>query len=554
MDLSKLSNADLLALKGGDLTKLSNDGLIALRPAQPAELPVTQSNFAETGGGAAVGRPMRGIRLNVQETPRPLESFMAGATRSAIDPLMAGAQVVTGGRGGVSEAAQRLAQESQAYEQANPASYMGGRVGGAILPAAGVVKGAGMIPSFARANPYLQGAAVGAASGAMIPEETGLTGAPMYQQMGENVATGSAIGTAIPVVGRGIQAAGGAIRRGLGLTTGAGEESIAQALRAGREGNQAFLQNIRGDVSAMDVLDQAKDALSNMRSARSQAYRQGIQTTMPSAEIVAGKALPKAPTKLDFAPIASSLDDVVESLKVKTPTGSQFKIGSAELNKVEELQDVVKTWQKDPSLHTAEGLDALKQRLDALYPDSPMQKQVQRAVTSVRNTVKDTIVAQDKNYAKTMKAYEESLSLEREIERALSLNNRSAADTAIRKLQSLTRNNANTNYGYRMELAKALQNQGGEDLMPALAGQALSSFTPRGLAGQGAALGIGAGGALTVNPMALAALPLTSPRLVGMGAYGLGRATRDIPKLTDSELKNLARLLTTQGIQGATNE
>jgi hypothetical protein len=527
---------------------------LRLQELQPAEMPVSESNFAETGGGAAVGRPMRGVRLNVQETPRPLESFMAGATKSAVDPLMAGAQLVTGGRGGVSGAAQRLAQEAEQYSQANPASYIGGRIGGAVLPAAGVAKGAGMIPSFARANPYLQSAAVGAASGAMIPEETGLTGAPMYQQMGQNVATGGAIGAAIPVVGRGIQAAGSGIRRGLGLTTGAGEESIAQALRAGREGNQTFLQNIRGDVSAMDVLDQAKDALSNMRSARSQAYRQGIQSTMPSAEIVAGKALPKVPTKLNFAPIASSLDDVVESLKIKTPTGSQFKIGSAELNKVEELQDVVKTWQKDSSLHTAEGLDALKQRLDALYPDSPMQKQVQRAVTSVRNTVKDTIVAQDKNYAKTMKAYEESLSLEREIERALSLNNRSAADTAIRKLQSLTRNNANTNYGYRMELAKALQNQGGEDLMPALAGQALSSFTPRGLAGQGAALGIGAGGALTVNPAALAALPLTSPRLVGMGAYGLGRATRDIPKLTDAELRNMARMLTTQGIQGATNE
>jgi hypothetical protein len=527
---------------------------LRLQESQPAELPVSESNFAETGGGAAVGRPVRGVRLNVQETPRPLESFMAGATRSAVDPLMAGAQLVTGGRGGVSDAVKRLAQDSEMYSQANPASYMGGRIGGAVLPAVGVAKGAGMIPSFARANPYVQGAAVGAASGAMIPEETGLTGAPMYQQMGENVATGTAIGTAIPVVGRGIQAAGTGIRRGLGLTTGAGEEAISQAMQAGRTGNQTFLQNIRGDVSAMDVLDQAKDALANMRSARSQAYRQGIQTTMPSAEIVAGKALPKAPPKLNFAPISGALDDVVESLKVKTPTGSQFKIGSAEISKVEELQDVVKTWQKDPSLHTAEGLDALKQRLDALYPDSPMQRQVQRAVTSVRNTVKDTIVAQDKNYAKTMKAYEESLSLEREIERALSLGNRSAADTAIRKLQSLTRNNANTNYGYRMELVKALQNQGGQDLMPALAGQALSSFTPRGLAGQGAALGIGAGGALTVNPAALAALPLTSPRLVGMGAYGLGRATRDIPKLTDAELKTMARMLTTQGVQGAINE
>lgn len=539
MDLSKLSDADLLALKGGDLTKLSNEGLMSLQPTQAQP---TQSEFAETGGGAAVGRPVRGVRLNVQPEPRPLESFMAGATRSAIDPMLAVAQGVTGGRGGVSEAVKRLAQESQAYEEANPASYIGGRVGGAVLPAAGVAKGVGMIPSFARANPYVQATGVGAITGAMTPVETGATGPQMYEQMGQNVATGGAIGAAIPVIGRGIQAAGGAIRRGLGLTTGAGEESISQALRAGREGNQAFLQNIRGDVSAMDVLDQAKDALANMRSARSQAYGQTIKPVMANQ------------TKLDFAPITGKLDEVVESLKVKTPTGSQFKIGSDELRKVEELQGIVKTWQKDPALHTAEGLDALKQRLDALYPDSPMQKQVQRVVSAVRNTVKDTIVAQDKNYAKTMKAYEESLSLEREIERALSLNNRSAADTAIRKLQSLTRNNANTNYGYRMELAKALQEQGNKDLMPALAGQALSSFTPRGLAGQGAALGIGAGGALTVNPMALAALPLTSPRLVGMGAYGVGRATRNIPKLSDAELRNMARMLTTQGVQGAINE
>ena len=174
MDLSKLSDADLLALKGGDLTQLSNEALLSLKGAPQ----VTQSQFAETGGGAAVGRPVRGVRLNVQETPRPLESFMAGATRSAIDPLLAGAQAVTGGRGGVSQAVQRLMQESQAYEEANPASYIGGRVGGAVLPAAGVAKGVGMIPSFARANPYVQSAGVGAITGAMTPVETGQTGLP----------------------------------------------------------------------------------------------------------------------------------------------------------------------------------------------------------------------------------------------------------------------------------------------------------------------------------------------------------------------------------------
>jgi hypothetical protein len=154
--------------------------------AQPATPKVTQSDFAETGGGAAIGRPVRGVRLNVQPTPRPLESFAAGVTKSSIDPLLAGAQLVTGGRGGVSDAVQRLAQEAEGYSQANPASYIGGRIGGAILPAAGVTKGVGMIPSFAKANPIVQGAALGATSGLMQPIETGVTDANLYGEVGKN--------------------------------------------------------------------------------------------------------------------------------------------------------------------------------------------------------------------------------------------------------------------------------------------------------------------------------------------------------------------------------
>jgi hypothetical protein len=180
-------------------------------------------SFGETGGGAATGRPInRGVR-NVQETPRPLESFMAGVTKSAIDPVLGAAQLVTGGRGGVSEAVKRLAQESEAYQQANPMSYGAGRVGGAVLPAAGMAKGIGMLPSFARANPYVQGAAVtgaaGAAQGALMPVETGETGLPMYQEMGKNAAVGAAIGAplgaAAPAVSslasRGFQAVKGMV-------------------------------------------------------------------------------------------------------------------------------------------------------------------------------------------------------------------------------------------------------------------------------------------------------------------------------------------------------
>jgi hypothetical protein len=516
------------------------------------ELPIwerPQTQFAETGGGAALGRPVRNV-AQVQAEPRPLQSALAGATKSAvIDPVLGTAQLLSGGNVG-GQAAQSYAEQAKPYQEANPGSYLTGQIGGAIAPGLGMAKGAGMIPSFARANPLIQGTTFGAAQGAITPEATGKTGLDYYKNQLEQAGIGAAIGAVPSLISSGAKALSSGLRRGLGMTTGAGEEAIGQAYQAGKTGNQAFVQNIKGEVPTVEVLDQAKQALSNIRANRMAGYKEGIKTTMPSQEIIAGQALPTPMKRLDFEPITNKLDETIQSLKVETPTTSKFKIGKEELSKVKELESIVGEWKKDSTLHTAEGLDALKQRLDALYPESPMQRQAQRAITSVRNAVKDTIVSQDKNYAKTMKAYEESLTMEREIERALSLGDKASADTAIRKLQSLTRNNANTSFAYRKELADALKTEGGVDLMPALSGQALSSWTPRGIAGQGTALGIGATGALTVNPMAAALLPLTSPRLVGATAYGAGKMASKLPSsgMTE-EQKKLAQLLMIKAAQ-----
>jgi hypothetical protein len=253
---------------------------LRLQESQPAELPVSESNFAETGGGAAVGRPVRGVRLNVQETPRPLESFMAGATKSAIDPVMAGAQLVTGGRGGVSEAVQRLAQEAKGYSQANPASYMGGRIGGAVLPAAGIASGVGaaarganMIPSFARANPYVQSAAVtgaaGAIQGGLTPVETGETGMPMYEEMGKDAAIGAAIGAPLGAIAPAVSALGSrAVQAGRGLVEPLYEQGQNRIL--GR-----FLRETAGGESAK--------AMRNLRAAQPL-----VAGSMPTAAEVAG--------------------------------------------------------------------------------------------------------------------------------------------------------------------------------------------------------------------------------------------------------------------------
>jgi hypothetical protein len=159
--------------------------------------------FGETGGGAATGRAINRGRRNVQSEPRPLESALAGVTKSFVDPAVGAAQLVTGGNFGTSELAKKLNEEAKVYSEANPASYGTGRVGGVLLPAAAMSKAIGVIPSFGK-NAYVSGAVIGsgtgAVSGALQPVEGGQTGMPMYEEMGRNARTGALLGAPIGAV------------------------------------------------------------------------------------------------------------------------------------------------------------------------------------------------------------------------------------------------------------------------------------------------------------------------------------------------------------------
>jgi hypothetical protein len=167
----------------------------------PDGAPLT-TEFGQTGGGAAVGRPQGINRTNILEQPRPLESAMAGATKSVIDPAIAGAQVLTGGRLGTSELAKKLGEEAQVYSDENPVWYGTGRVAGAVAPAMGMAKGIGVLPSLAKLNPYAQAAGIGAVQGILTPEETGKKDLSLFKQQMFNAGTGAAIGAPTPLLGK----------------------------------------------------------------------------------------------------------------------------------------------------------------------------------------------------------------------------------------------------------------------------------------------------------------------------------------------------------------
>jgi hypothetical protein len=373
---------------------------------------------------------------------------------------------------------------------------------------------------------------------------------------------GAATGPVGEIIKPAAKFTGKALSETLGLTTGAGSKSIEEAAKAGVAGNQQFIQNLRGEVPVKDVLEAAQSGMQALKTQRRQAYEAGIATTKPSQEIVAGKALPKPAPKLDFEPIESSFKQSLDNLKVQGGGDVASAVGEDSLKDINKIKTVVDEWKSKSGLHTAEGLDILKRRIDDLYRND-MTNEAKAVLSQTRNSVKQTIVKQDKNYAKTMADYEQSLGIERELEKALSLGDRVSADSAIRKLQSLTRNNVNANYGYRKELADILRTQGGVDLMPALAGQSLNTWIPRGMHRIVPELTAGSaiGGVALAGPAGLAplaTLPLQSPRLVGEATYKAGQMSRPVLDLANSgtpEQRKLAKLLIMKAAQqGASNE
>jgi len=295
---------------------------------------------------------------------------------------------------------------------------------------------------------------------------------------------------------------------GLGMTTGVGEESVARAFSAGAAGDQSFMRNLKGNVPMQDVLDTAKQNLQNLKIQKNADYRSGM------VDITKDKSV------LDFGGIDQALNDAQKMTtfkgQIKNPDG--YKV-------MQQMQEEIKNWKNlNPTeYHTPEGFDALKQKIGDIAQSIPYEQKTAKMVADqVYNKVKNTITDQAPAYGKVMSDYSAASDTINEMQKALSLGDKASADTAMRKLQSLTRNNVNTNYGNRLDLARQLEEKGGAPFLNALAGQSMQSIAPRGLAGLG---GIGTlGASYLANPAAIGMLPFQSPRLVGTGAYRAGQA------------------------------
>jgi hypothetical protein len=458
---------------------------------------------------------------------------------------------------------QKLTREIAPHKARSPIATPTGEIGGniiATLPVGGALaKGVQSLPMISKAPAAAKFANTLRTGGFSTGAPTATTALGRAGDMGirmagggvtggvmagltdpETAGTGAAIGALLPpslkVAAKARQlvkkGAGAVASNVLGATTGTGAESIRAAYGAGKTGSAKFLDNMRGKVGFDDVVSDAKGALSNMRADRAAAYRSGMVDIRNDASVI------------DFQPIHKAVLDLKQ-------LGS-FKGQQINKNAAATVDDIVQTVDNWASLnpaeyHTPEGLDALKQAIGDIRDSTQFGTAARRAADTAYNSVKNEIVAKAPTYSKVMKDYSEASSLLKEIESGLSLGSKGNAskDAAVRKLQSLLRNNAQTNYGNRLNLAKQLEEKGGADLMPALAGQSMSAAMPRGMVGAlqkgGAVLSAASSGGASI-PALIAAAPFASPRLMGEGLYGLGRMTGVAGNLLNAGKQGVNRL------------
>ncbi len=269
-------------------------------------------------------------------------------------------------------------------------------------------------------------------------------------------------GAAANLTGKGLAEA-------LGVTTGAGGQSIKAAYGAGLQGGDAaaaFTNNLRGNVPMQGVVSDARDALRQLRENRSDEYLAGMG------------GVNSDPTVLSLSPVDAA---VAKVSSVRNFKGVDTSESTAAVR--QQIADKLAEWKalNPADYHTPAGFDALKQSIGDIKDSTPYGTPSRVVANQAYNAVRNAVAAQAPEYNATMQAYGDASDNISDIEKTLSLGPNASTDTSIRKLQSALRDNVNTTYGRRTDLANELAANGAPNLIESIAGQTLSSPTTRGI-------------------------------------------------------------------------
>ncbi len=469
------------------------------------------------------------------------------------------------------QALERIKQQHQAVvtkptllpEASGTSRFLQG-VGGEALKAAGGI--AGMIPGVSQDNPIAQmgqegiekatGFAGGAGKivGGMLPyialpeaklpallASAGIGAATQPGSLAERAESGllsgvgMGVGQVLPGVVKSVGRGAANVIGELGTHTGG--NTIKEAALSGFKGGakqKAFKGYINEELPLSDIAKLAKKGLANISKKDSAEYVKRME------QIAQDKTI------LPYV-------DIEKALKNAGGVGTfeGHVVNPAAVNVQNKLKPIIQEWSGQPYVkngrvnpgfapakaHTIEGLDALKKRVYNEYKATQQGTPERIVARDVYTAVKNEISKQSPEYKKLMEFTQKNIENKKGIMKELSLGENAGDNAALRKLLSIPRNNANTNFGNRVAMGRELEENGANNLMAMLSGSSLSSLKPRGIGGivSGGA-GVGALASLaTGNPMLassmLAALLAQSPKIMGKTALKAGQAARYAKKL-----------------------
>lgn len=316
----------------------------------------------------------------------------------------------------------------------------------------------------------------------------------------------------------------------MGMQTGVGQAPFKEAFASGVEGGQraqSFRESMRGKGDIHAVVEDAAAAINQMKDRAMSAYQADKKLLQADKTVLSFDAIDDA--------IAKSGQMAMSGKIVKRPNVKKV---------VDEAKQAVAEWKAgDPAVnHTAAGFDDLKQRIMDIYEGIPMENRTaQSAILEIKRQIQKTIGKQAPGYAKMMADYAKAMDELTEVRKALSQGGKASAETKLKKLQSVMRDNVNTGYGSRREAVAKLDEEGA-NIVPRIAGQALESWTPRGIQRSTTLPTSAVVGSLFHPALFPVQLASSSPRLMGELAHLTGKMARPIDRLSQMAGKPLKAL------------
>lgn len=335
MDLTKLSDADLMALRSGDLSKVSTEGLMAMRgqsvgqPQQPVQQASdTGKSLLNKALAASPAGMIAGLVSGDKDTLQGVKDAIAGGVRGAgsigstlyeATPIGTAERMLKG-KGFLESRKNRVDDMDYAARHigADPesATYQAGKVGTEIAGTAGIGGALGQVVSNAgKSAPYAQKLASALESGGLklgSPPANTVGGkiADMLTRTGAGAASGAAMTGAVNPEDTGTGAViGGILPGGVKLAAGAGRKLASGMNSAAESLMQSAIKPTIKQLQTGDAAIAVRTLLDNGISPNAAGVDK-LRSLVSDKNQKIAELIKNSTASVDKSNVISALDDV----------------------------------------------------------------------------------------------------------------------------------------------------------------------------------------------------------------------------------------------------